>query len=92
MVKDIPYQAKGFISTFSMWVHTVKLLILLGLVDYLSTLFFDVWTVCVEGSDGGRDIKMANATLQMLLDTLHTLFKYVSEVVRRALQVGISSY
>ncbi|XP_067686194.1 serine/threonine-protein kinase ULK4-like isoform X2 [Haliotis asinina] len=57
-----------------------------GLVDYLSTLFFDVWTVCVEGSDGGRDIKMANATLQMLLDTLHTLFKYVSEVVRRALQ------
>ncbi len=62
-----------------------------GVVDYVATLFFDVWSVCVEGSDGGRDVKMANATLQMLLETLHNIFKYVSDVVRRALQVGLLS-
>ncbi|XP_041374855.1 serine/threonine-protein kinase ULK4-like isoform X2 [Gigantopelta aegis] len=57
-----------------------------GLIDYLSTLFFEVSAVCLEGEDSCRDVKTANTMLQTLLDCLQSLFKQVSEVVRKALQ------
>ncbi|KAK3093040.1 hypothetical protein FSP39_010415 [Pinctada imbricata] len=56
-----------------------------GLIDYFTTLFFDVSTACFE-SDEHSDNKSALSMLQTLLDTLHGIFKYVSEVVRKALQ------
>lgn len=57
-----------------------------GLIDYFTTLFFDVTTACLDTEDHA-DNKIAHSMLQNLLDTLHSMFKYVSEVVRKALQV-----
>ena len=57
-----------------------------GLIDYFTTLFFDVTTACLDTEDHA-DNKVAHSMLQNLLDTLHSMFKYVSEVVRKALQV-----
>ncbi|XP_062580885.1 serine/threonine-protein kinase ULK4-like isoform X2 [Saccostrea cucullata] len=56
-----------------------------GLIDYFTTLFFDVTTACLD-TDEHTDNKVALSMLQNLLDTLHSMFKYVSEVVRKALQ------
>nr|XP_034324271.1 serine/threonine-protein kinase ULK4 isoform X2 [Crassostrea gigas] len=56
-----------------------------GLIDYFTTLFFDVTTACLDTEDHA-DNKIAHSMLQNLLDTLHSMFKYVSEVVRKALQ------
>ncbi|XP_048734641.2 serine/threonine-protein kinase ULK4-like isoform X2 [Ostrea edulis] len=56
-----------------------------GLIDYFTTLFFDVTTACLDTEDH-NDNKVALSMLQNLLDTLHSMFKYVSEVVRKALQ------
>lgn len=57
-----------------------------GLIDYFTTLFFEVSAACIEGDERGGDSKPAISMLQTLLDTLNSLFKYVSEVVRKALQ------
>ena len=40
-----------------------------------------------EGEEGGRDVKTAVTMLLTLLDALNAVLRYVSEVVRRALQV-----
>ncbi|KAJ8308456.1 LOW QUALITY PROTEIN: hypothetical protein KUTeg_013330 [Tegillarca granosa] len=58
-----------------------------GLIDYFTTLFFEVSAACIEGDERGGDSKPAISMLQTLLDTLNSLFKYVSEVVRKALQL-----
>uniref|UniRef100_A0A2C9L0L6 Protein kinase domain-containing protein n=1 Tax=Biomphalaria glabrata TaxID=6526 RepID=A0A2C9L0L6_BIOGL len=58
-----------------------------GLVDHITNLLFDVWNSVCDGEDGGRDIKTAVTMLLTLLDTLHSILRYVSEVVRKALQV-----
>lgn len=60
---------------------------ILGLIDYFTTLIFEVSAVCFEGDEHGGDSKTAVVMLQMLLDTLNSIFKYVSDVVRKALQV-----
>ncbi|VDI57338.1 serine/threonine-protein kinase ULK4 [Mytilus galloprovincialis] len=57
-----------------------------GLIDYFTTLIFEVSAVCFEGDEHGGDSKTAVVMLQMLLDTLNSIFKYVSDVVRKALQ------
>lgn len=57
-----------------------------GLIDYFTTLIFEVSAVCFEGEEHGGDSKTAVVMLQLLLDTLHSIFKYVSDVVRKALQ------
>lgn len=57
-----------------------------GLIDYFTTLIFEISAVCIEGDDRAGDSKTAVGMLQMLLDTLHSIFKYVSDVVRKALQ------
>lgn len=59
-----------------------------GLIDYFTTLFFEVSAACFEGEDSGGDNKTVLSMLQTLLETLHGLFKYVSDFVRKALQVG----
>ena len=59
-----------------------------GLIDYFTTLFFEVSAACFEGEDNGGDSKTVLSMLQTLLETLHGLFKYVSDFVRKALQVG----
>jgi len=62
---------------------------ILGLVDYFTTLFFEVSAACFEGEDNSSvDNKVVLSMLQTLLETLHSLFKYVSDFVRKALQVG----
>ena len=63
-------------------------MIITGLIDYFTTLFFEVSAACFEGEDSGGDSKTVLAMLQTLLETLHSLFKYVSDFVRKALQVG----
>ncbi|KAK3602625.1 hypothetical protein CHS0354_034209 [Potamilus streckersoni] len=57
-----------------------------GLMDYFTTLFFEVSAASFEGDEGGGDTKTATSMLQVLLETLHGIFKYVSEIVRKALQ------
>ncbi|XP_059156600.1 serine/threonine-protein kinase ULK4-like [Physella acuta] len=58
-----------------------------GLIDHLTNLFFEVWNAVCEGEEGGRDVKTATSMLLTLLDSLNAILRYVSEVVRRALQV-----
>ncbi|XP_053386677.1 serine/threonine-protein kinase ULK4-like isoform X1 [Mercenaria mercenaria] len=60
-----------------------------GLIDYFTTIFFEVSAACFEGEDNsGVDSKVVLSMLQTLLETLHGLLKYVSDFVRKALQVG----
>ncbi|XP_052237565.1 serine/threonine-protein kinase ULK4-like isoform X3 [Dreissena polymorpha] len=60
-----------------------------GLIDYFTTIFFEVSAACFAGEDqAGVDSKVVLSMLQTLLETLHGLFKYVSDFVRKALQVG----
>jgi hypothetical protein len=48
-----------------------------------------VSAACFEGEDNREvDSKVVLSMLQTLLETLHGLFKYVSDFVRKALQVG----
>lgn len=60
-----------------------------GLIDYFTTIFFEVSAACFDGEDNREvDSKVVLSMLQTLLETLHSLFKYVSDFVRKALQVG----
>lgn len=60
-----------------------------GLIDYFTTIFFEVSAACFDGEDNsGVDSKVVLSLLQTMLETLHGLFKYVSDFVRKALQVG----
>ncbi len=57
------------------------------MVEHLSRLFVEVTNLVMQSDDNThRDLKAPHAMLQTLLDTLHALLKYVSEVVRKALQ------
>ena len=60
-----------------------------GLIDHLTNMFFEVWNSVCEGEEGGRDVKTALTMLFTLLDTLSAILRYVSEVVRKALQVCV---
>ncbi|XP_052814405.1 serine/threonine-protein kinase ULK4-like isoform X2 [Mya arenaria] len=58
-----------------------------GLIDYFTTIFFEVSAACFEGEENtGVDSKVVLSMLQTLLETLHGLLKYVSDFVRKALQ------
>ncbi|KAK6166744.1 hypothetical protein SNE40_023371 [Patella caerulea] len=57
-----------------------------GMIDCITTLFFEVSGVCFDGEESGQDIKSATTMLQALLDTLYNILKYVSDIVRKALQ------
>ncbi|ESO86237.1 hypothetical protein LOTGIDRAFT_220770 [Lottia gigantea] len=57
-----------------------------GLIDNLTSLVFEVSTLCFLGEETGQDIKASNTTLQILLETLYNILKYVSDIVRKALQ------
>ena len=54
----------------------------------VSGLFTEVTGICVNTDDNTADIKAPLNMLSMLLDVLHSVLKYVSEVVRKALQVS----
>ncbi|XP_064646752.1 serine/threonine-protein kinase ULK4-like [Lineus longissimus] len=56
-----------------------------GLVDYMTNIFLEVAILCLEEEEK-VDLKTASSMLQTLLDTLHGMLKFVSEVVRKALQ------
>ncbi|CAG5124212.1 unnamed protein product [Candidula unifasciata] len=58
-----------------------------GLIDQITNIFFEVWNSVCEGEGGGKDVKTSVMMLLTLLDTLNAILRYVSEVVRRALQV-----
>ncbi|BFZ15632.1 hypothetical protein BsWGS_18671 [Bradybaena similaris] len=58
-----------------------------GLIDQITNIFFDVWNSVCEGEGGGKDVKTSVMMLLTLLDTLNAILRYVSEIVRRALQV-----
>ena len=47
----------------------------------------EVTTLCTQNDSPTSDIKAMLFMLQTLLDTLHGSLKYVSDVVRKALQV-----
>ena len=55
-------------------------------MDHLCNLLLEV---TASAMNGGDDIKSSTAMLQALLEVLHHVLKYVSEVVRKALQVTI---
>ena len=57
-------------------------------MDTVSGLFTEVTGICVNTDDNTTDIKAPLNMLSMLLDVLHSVLKYVSEVVRKALQVS----
>jgi len=49
---------------------------LAGLIDYFTTIFFEVSAACFEGEEAsGIDSKVVLSMLQTLLETLHSLFK-----------------
>jgi serine/threonine-protein kinase ULK4 len=52
----------------------------------MTNIFLEVAILCLEEEEK-VDLKTASAMLQTLLDTLHGMLKFVSEVVRKALQV-----
>ena len=61
-----------------------------GLVDHTCSLFGEVAGLVLSAESSGSDLKAPSAMLMSLLDTLHAVLKFVSDVVRKALQVGIS--
>ena len=65
--------------------------IILGFVDHLLSMFIEVTAICMN-TDPNVDLKSPLNMLQLLLDTLHATLKYVSEVVRKALQVLFCSF
>ena len=59
-----------------------------GLVEQVSNLFAEVAAICLSsGADVNVDVKAPCVMLLSLLDTLHAVLKFVSDVVRKALQV-----
>ena len=59
-----------------------------GLVDHFCNIFTDICAICLATDVAtGTDPKAAGAMLLSLLDTLHAILKFVSDVVRKALQV-----
>lgn len=58
---------------------------LAALVDHMIAFFVEVAAICMSSRDN-LDAKAPNAILLSLLDSLHAVLKYVSDVVRKALQ------
>ena len=58
-----------------------------GLVDTFVGLFIEVTALCMN-SDDNSDLKAPIAMITTLLEALHGILKYVSDVVRKALQVN----
>ncbi|XP_074642606.1 serine/threonine-protein kinase ULK4-like [Tubulanus polymorphus] len=56
-----------------------------GIIDHVSNVFIEVTALCLEVDDR-VDTKMVSNTMQSLLETVHGILKYVSDVVRKALQ------
>lgn len=54
-------------------------------MDQVVNLLILVSDLCLGNQ--GQDLKTAHSMLQLLLDLLHTILRYVSDVVRKALQV-----
>ncbi len=63
---------------------------LAGLVETLATLFGDVAGICMN-SEENADMKGPMNMLLTLLETLHSVLKHVSDVVRKALQVSAAT-
>lgn len=63
-------------------------LMFLGFVDHFSYLFLEVSTSCLGTEENSGNIKAVTTMLLLLLETLHGILKYVSEIVRRALEVN----
>eukprot|EP00058_Branchiostoma_floridae_P012973 XP_002598461.1 hypothetical protein BRAFLDRAFT_230861 [Branchiostoma floridae] len=59
----------------------------LGLVDQLIAMLLEVTSQCMESEEKG-DVKAPIASLLSLLDTLHCLLKYITNLIRLALQVS----
>ena len=57
-------------------------------MEHLSNVFAEIAAICLS-SDTNVDTKAPNAMLLSLLDTLHCILKFVSDVVRKALQVRV---
>ncbi|CAH1788788.1 unnamed protein product [Owenia fusiformis] len=57
-----------------------------GLVDHITNLFIEVTSICMDPEEPTGDLKTAVAMLQLLLDTMHCILKFVSDYVRKALQ------
>ncbi|XP_078620441.1 serine/threonine-protein kinase ULK4-like isoform X1 [Branchiostoma floridae x Branchiostoma japonicum] len=57
----------------------------LGLVDQLIAMLLEVTSQCMESEEKG-DVKAPIASLLSLLDTLHCLLKYITNLIRQALQ------
>ena len=49
-------------------------------------LFVEVSAICLNNDDN-TDLKAPMNMLSLLLDVIHSVLKYVSEIVRKALQV-----
>lgn len=58
-----------------------------GIVGHVTSLLGEVALMYVSGQ-ASEDQKALGAVLMSLLDALHGILKYVSEVVRKALQVS----
>jgi len=69
-------------------VFVYNIYVVSGLVDHLTHLFIEVTAICMNSQDNS-DLKSATSILSTLLDTLHCTLKYVSDVVRKALQVSV---
>ena len=63
-----------------------RLFVFVGMVDTFVELFIEVTAICMN-TDENADMKAPMNMLLMLLDILHNVLKYVSDVVRKALQV-----
>jgi len=59
-----------------------------GFVNHFNFLLTEVTNICLDINNFTGDFKAVNIMLLSLLDTLHKTLKYVSDVVRRALEVS----
>ena len=62
-----------------------------SLVDHVTGLFVEVCQLC-SCQDDRVDNKAAVISMTTLIELLHDILKYLSEIVRKALQVRNTSY
>ena len=53
----------------------------------MTNLIVEVTSLCLN-TENNSDVKMAISVLQNLLEILHCVLKFVSDIVRKALQVS----
>ena len=74
-------------SDYYILIFAFVLVLCAGLVRHVSYLFLETSQTCLTAGYSTSDLKATTTVLAMLLDTINGALRYVSEIVRRALEV-----